>query len=72
MGYFPNGTAGMVYQQKWCDRCVHDNGGEGPMCAVWSAHLLYNYEECNNNKSILHLLIPLSNAKCLLRKNHEP
>ena len=66
MGYFPNGTAGMMYEEKWCSRCIHyDN------CAVLNAHFLRNYEECNNEKSILHLLIPLSkdglyNEKCLM------
>lgn len=33
------------------------------------AHMLYNYDECNNEKSILHLLIPrtedgLGNQEC--------
>lgn len=28
------------------------------MCAVWAAHMLKNYDECNNEESILHMLIP--------------
>ena len=36
---------------------------------VWLAHLERNYEECNNDKSILHIFIPrtkdgLGNEKC--------
>jgi hypothetical protein len=42
---------------------------EGPGCPVWLAHLLYNYDECNKDESILHLLIPrtpdgLGNEQC--------
>lgn len=66
MGYFSNGTEGMLYEEHWCDRCEHQDG-----CAVWLAHSLYNYDECNNEKSILHLLIPrsknkLDNERCLM------
>jgi hypothetical protein len=62
MGYFSNGCEGMDYEEQYCSRCVHqatDNGG----CAVFLAHLLHNYDECNNDKSILHLLIPRSKDK---------
>jgi hypothetical protein len=57
MGYFPNGESGDWYEETYCTKCIHydeDNGG----CAVFMAHLLHNYEECNNKDSILHLLIP--------------
>lgn len=57
MGYFPNGDAGILYEEQYCSRCVHfkeDDGG----CPVFMAHLLHNYQECNNDDSILHLLIP--------------
>lgn len=57
MGYFPNGTEGIMYQEDWCDRCVHDRNQD---CPVWAAHLLHNYAECNNKGSILHMLIPRS------------
>jgi len=59
MGYFPNGTAGEMYEAEYCDRCVHQKPDDGG-CAVFLAHLLHNYEECNKPDSILHLLIPLS------------
>ena len=58
MGYFPNGTAGMAYEEEYCFRCIHDNEEKG--CAVMLAHNLYNYDHCNEPKSILHLLIPIS------------
>ncbi len=68
MGYFPNGDAGIIYEARWCERCIHnpeDPDVEG--CAVMLAHLLHNYDECNNSDSILHLLIPrgeLDNEQC--------
>lgn len=65
MGYFSNGSEGMDYESQLCDRCVHQVGG----CAVWEAHMVQNYAECNNPKSILHVLIPrasdgLGNEAC--------
>ena len=58
MGYFPNGTAGMDCEARYCDRCVHqklDDGG----CSVWLLHMLHNYAECDKPDSYLHTLIPL-------------
>jgi hypothetical protein len=67
MGYFPNSTEGEMYQEMYCDRCIHGNGD----CAVWLAHELRNYDDCNNPQSILHMLIPrtedgLENKRCLM------
>lgn len=64
MAYFSNGTEGMDYEDRYCRKCVHEMG-----CVVWLAHLLKNYEECNNKNSILHILIPrsedgLTNEEC--------
>jgi hypothetical protein len=56
MGTFSNGTEGEIYREQYCDRCIHGND-----CAVWLAHEIHNYDECNNKDSILHMLIPLSN-----------
>lgn len=64
MAYFSNGTEGMIYQHDFCSRCIH-NGN----CSVWEAHLIYNYRECNNKESILHLLIPRNgteNEQCTM------
>lgn len=68
MGYFSNGCEGDAYERKYCDRCIHQDGPDGDSgCAVWLAHLMHNYDECNKPNSILHSLIPRSkfgNAKC--------
>jgi len=55
MGYFSNGTEGDMYEAEYCDHCVHSQGRE---CPVLLAHLLWNYDECNNKASILHKMIP--------------
>lgn len=57
MGYFANGSEGMDYEAQFCERCIHGQS-EDDDCAVWLAHLLKNYDECNNKNSILHVLIP--------------
>lgn len=48
MGYFSNGTEGMMFEEAWCSRCVHSDDRPGkaigdkdnPPCPVWMAHLL--------------------------------
>ena len=60
MGYFSNGTEGECYYEEYCSRCIHNGDGEGPMCAVWTAHLLYSYDLCNEEKNPLNVLIPRS------------
>lgn len=72
MGYFSNGTEGEMYKEQWCNRCIHDDDP----CQVWLAHLLKNYDEHDNNESILHMLIPRSkdgigNDKCKMFKDYE-
>ena len=65
MGYFSNGSEGMDYQRRYCDRCEHDHPEFG--CPIWHAHLEWNYEECNNDDSILHKMIPRTdggNGEC--------
>lgn len=70
MGYFSNGTESMDYAARWCANCVHADGPADEFrCAVWLAHLLRNYEECNDPESVLHVLIPrrpdgLGNEQC--------
>lgn len=64
MGYFPNGSSFDAFEEDLCSRCLHHQD-----CAVLDAHLLKNYDECNNADSILHILIPqtkdkLGNEKC--------
>lgn len=57
MGYFSNGTENMAYQEQYCYRCAHYNGGD---CPVMILHELHNYDECNKTDSMLHRLIPLT------------
>lgn len=71
MGYFSNGTEGMDYEAKWCSRCLHAPVG----CAVWAAHLLFNYDQHKNEqlKQCLDAMIPrskdgLGNLKCKMFK----
>lgn len=62
MGYFSNGSEGMDYEETFCERCLHQDE-----CPVWLAHLLYSYRDCNDEDSILHMLIPklgVSNGQC--------
>jgi hypothetical protein len=66
MGYFSNGMEGLCYEATYCDKCVHQEAG----CAVWLAHLVANYDECNKADSVLHVLIPRdadgNNGKCAM------
>ena len=67
MGYFSNGTEGMMYEEEYCDNCVHKHKEHN--CPCLDAHMLWNYDECNNNDSILHKMIPRDekgyNQKCI-------
>lgn len=75
MGYFSNGTEGMIYEDTYCLKCVHwpkDDDASG--CPVLMAHHLYAYEMCNQAenpaKVILDMLIPptkgLGNDRCAM------
>lgn len=78
MGYFSNGTEGEVYEGQYCRHCVHQKGPDGESgCGIWLAHMLFNYDECNNDKSILNLLIPpnengVGNQQCALFHSKHP
>lgn len=71
MGYFPNGTAGQMYEDQWCSKCIHRDGP----CVVMIAHDLHNYDQCNDKDSILHLLIPRDekgfNEQCKMFHEHQ-
>jgi hypothetical protein len=66
LGYFPNGTSGEMYQAKYCFHCVHMLPEYG--CPCDTAHLLWNYDECNKDDSILHKMIPIDNKKGFNKK----
>ena len=57
MGYFPNGTSALIYQEQFCARCANAEA-DYDGCAIMDAHMIYNYDECNKPDSILHMLIP--------------
>ena len=68
MGYFSNGTEGMLYEDKYCEKCVHYHPEHN--CPCLDAHMLWNYDECNKKDSILHKMIPLledspGNGECI-------
>lgn len=63
MAYFPNGTAGVCYEEQYCSHCVHGDP-DGPYCPIWSLHMLHNYDQCGTGrtaaawKEVLCSLIP--------------
>ena len=61
MGYFSNGTEGMVYQSVYCEKCYHDRDNK---CPVWWVHLLWVGKGNDDTQSILDDLIPLSEDGC--------
>lgn len=67
MGYFSNGTEGMDYENRYCDRCIHQHSG----CSIWLLHLEHNYNQSKEIQDMLNILIPrskdgLSNEQCTL------
>ena len=76
MAYFPNGTSAIDYEETYCIHCIHHGGPDG-VCAIMDAHMMFNYDECNNDKSILNILIPqtadgLGNKECAMFKARDP
>jgi hypothetical protein len=49
MAYFPNGTSGMDYEERYSSKCVNwkDNGSGSEGCFIFDLHLLWNYDACN-------------------------
>lgn len=82
MAYFPNGTAGMCYEEQYCANCVHFNGPNDASCQILLIHGLYNYDQCDDTPKgkavevILDCLIPrtkddLGNEQCSMFVEHE-
>jgi hypothetical protein len=74
MGYFPNSDAGLAYEDRWCVRCVHGPAHNPAGCAVWLAHMLRNYQDCDDTDSVLHVLIPrkgIENQRCEMFHEHR-
>src|SRR5690554_3287 len=40
VGYFSNGTEGMMYEEQYCDKCLHQK-----YCPIWLLHMEWNYEQ---------------------------
>lgn len=72
MGYFPNGSEATDYEQRYCERCVHQDADERG-CPVFGAHLIFEYEECN---ALLDMLIPVGkqggNEQCSMFHPKQP
>ena len=75
MGYFANSSEAIVYQETYCENCVHGQGEDGPEgCPVMEAHFLFGYDLCNKKehpgKIMLDMLIPrgkkASNKECIM------
>ena len=58
MAYFANGSEEEVYTARYCDRCQHNEDGDG--CVIMDLHMLWNYEqtEDNDKRIALETLIP--------------
>ena len=50
MAYFPNGTAGELFESRECFDCIHEGPPEGPGCAIMLIHLVWNYDQCDNEQ----------------------
>ena len=72
MGYFSNGTEGLMYEEEYCEKCIHGQSEDGCVkCPLWGMQYDHNYEECNKPDSLLHELIPrgkdgLFNDQCVM------
>lgn len=49
MAYFSNGSEGDVYQERYCNHCVHDLRQD---CPVWALHLAFNYKQHVDGKKL--------------------
>lgn len=72
MGYFSNATEHDLWSIENCNKCENNYtlDPESPdyhtakNCPIQYAHLIKNYDDCNNPESILHLFIPRSKDGC--------
>lgn len=56
MAYFPNGSAGLAYQERYCFNCA--NADDEGCCAIWDCHVVFGYNASEAETSILNFLIP--------------
>lgn len=55
MAYFSNGTEGQMYEERYCNRCVHRDDEYG--CPIWNLHFAYVGEK--RWQTTLDRLIPM-------------
>lgn len=77
MGYFSNGTEQIMYEEDYCDKCVHRVD-----CPIMTLHLLWNYDAVGENADktkafALNELIPIKeggigNEKCNMFHKGKP
>ena len=63
MAYFANGYEGMVYQDKYCARCIHDVNQDCPIILlhlIWNAEALHPEGVSGDKALALNTLIPRS------------
>lgn len=67
MAYFPNGSAGEVFDNQ-CLKCKYGEKG----CPIWLVQVNYNYDACNNEVAtkILNDLIK-DDGTCEMYKEFE-
>lgn len=74
MGYFPNGTSAEIFECKFCQHCVNHSTENGEGCAVYGAHLIYNYDQHDKGqgklKGVLDMLID-ENDVCQMFKAQD-
>ena len=66
MAYFPNGSSGDAYMEKWCFQCRNWREGDpcSWRCIVWDLHLMGDYDQCKNTptgelwRTVLEHFIP--------------
>lgn len=64
MAYFPNGTSGHDYEERYCNNCVHSPEDLSDICPIWEAHFMWNYDQLKKGKTgrvikeVLDMLIP--------------
>ncbi len=62
MGYFANGTAGEVYEETYCMRCVHYSA---EICPVFRLHMDWDSAQENDlvKRSALNSFIPFIHGR---------
>lgn len=68
MAYFSNGSEGEMFHDRFCCKCKRDADND---CPIWLMHLLYNYDECNKEDSLLHKMIPKDLSTCHFFKEQQ-